>query len=34
VLKLPKSEFAAFAERHPIILKPITVSLSLKNPDA
>jgi hypothetical protein len=33
VLKLPKREFAAFAERHPIILKPIAVTLARRLAD-
>ena len=33
VLKLPKKEFAAFAERHPIILKPIAVTLARRLAD-
>jgi NTE family protein len=33
VLKLPKAEFAAFAERHPIILKPIAVTLARRLAD-
>jgi NTE family protein len=33
VLKLPKAEFAAFAERHPIILKLIAVTLARRLAD-
>ena len=33
VLKLRKAEFAAFAERHPIILKPIAVTLARRLAD-
>jgi NTE family protein len=33
VLKLPKAEFAAFVERHPIILKPIAVTLARRLAD-
>jgi NTE family protein len=33
VLKLPKREFAAFLERHPVILKPIAVTLARRLAD-